>query len=310
VNTFTPLGSHINIIIPIYKKVKTMTNHIESREFGEYNKNHVYYHFGISTKYRFKTINDTRKKRLNEVISEIAIENRWEICALNIASDHVHLLFSASPDIAPSMYTGDKKSIYESIEPHSEIFKILKGRSSKELGTDFKWGRGGYIGTICQEENPEYKDIPYKYNSAAHKAHILFFSYKCNRTKLEELIGFENLLNFKSELNSIIENKFVEYKEDSSKKNVFKLLDFNPKNDDNVKFLIRQIQTFQPTWVLKSLLNKFIDKPTDEQINEWMNSWYISSQGPKFDTVQGYIDFHDFHVQKWESNSEYKQKSY
>lgn len=62
---------------------------------------------------------------------------------------------------------------------------------------------------------------------------------------------------------------------------------------DYISFLIRSKQTFPPIWILKSIFKRLIENPTDYQMKDWLNSWYISSHGPKFNTVKAYIDNHD-----------------
>lgn len=273
---------------------ESMTQNISSSEFGEYNKDHVYYHIVLSTKYREKMITEGMVIILDEVIRNIARENRWNLYALKIKLEHVHILLSTSPDWFPSRIAGKEyvKSIYEGVEPKNEIMQKLKGKSSHELGKDFNWPSGGYIGTISQEKKPKYvanRDFEYIIEPSSHKVHNLFFFYQCDRNRLEELIGYDNLMNFKSELIYIIENKTYI----SQNYKIFKLLEFKPNMDNSTQFFVRSIQTFSPNWILKSLYNRLIENPTDEQMADWLNNWYISSQGPKFDTAQDYIGYHD-----------------
>lgn len=252
----------------------------------------AYYHIVISAKYRDKMMPEgVVSERLKQIIANIAEENDWKIFKLKIRPEHIHLLLSAHVDVSPSKITGKDISIYEGMEPEREIFKTLKGKTSYEMGKDFKWPRGGYIGTISREKMPTkdlYKDLDYISESASHKVHILFYSYKCNRKKLEELLG-DNLLNLGQELKDIVNNK----KYGPKNNRVFKDLQFKPNETGNITFCVRTIQTFPPIWILKSLFRKIVPNPTKTQIDEWLDNWHISSQGIDFDRVQQYIDSHD-----------------
>ena len=269
--------------------------------YNEYNEKCAYYHVVISTKYRRKMITKSVvSDKLKQIILDIADENNWKIFKLQIRPDHIHVLLSAHIDVSPSKITGEGKSIYEGMEPVKEIFKTLKGKTSYEMGKDLKWTRGGYIGTISRENIPKKdfcKEFNYKYESAAHKIHILFYSHKCNRKKLEELLG-DNLSNFGQELKDIVNNK----KYDSKNNLIFKDLRFEPNEEGNLIFFVRTIPTFPPIWILKSLFRKMVPNPTKTQIDEWLDNWHISSQGIDFDVVQEYIDSHDDprHYKKWE----------
>lgn len=284
-------------------------------DFGEYNDKHVYYHYVDINKYRNDLLTNEVAIRLNEIVREIADINDWTIYEFRIEKEHIHLLFSASPEWIPSAIdsNADFGKYYDGIEFEDEfkegIIHKLKGKTSKILREEFPhlenfknrnrkhfWSKGGYLGTISQEINPPYdsnKDYEYKIKSASHKVHVLYFFYRIKKDKLEKLIGFDNLMQFKPTIDAIIKN---EYK-NKYKKPVgcgFEFYDDKFKHDgDDVSFLIRSKQTFPPIWILKSILKKLIKNPTDDQMKEWLNSWNISSQGPKFNTVQAYIDNHD-----------------
>jgi putative transposase len=59
-------------------------------------------------------------KRLRQIINELALEKDWDVLALEVAPDHVHLFVEHQPDIAIN-----------------QIVKAFKGRSSYMLRKEF-----------------------------------------------------------------------------------------------------------------------------------------------------------------------------
>ena len=81
--------------------------------------------------------------RLKELLAEIARQYRFEILAVEVMPDHVHLLVSAPPKFAPA-----------------EIVRLFKGITSRRLKKEFEslrrqywgknatlWAEGYYVGT-------------------------------------------------------------------------------------------------------------------------------------------------------------------
>ena len=265
---------------------------LATNDYNKFSEKCVYYHVVTNTKYRHKIITEgVVSDRLKQIIVNIADENNWKIFKLQIRPDHIHVLLSAHVDVSPSKITGKGESIYEGMGPKREIFQTLKGKTSYEMGKDFKWTAGAYIGTISRECIPKKdscKDFNYISEYTSHKAHVLFYSYKCNRKKLEELLG-DNLLNFGQELKDIVNNK----KYGSKNNIIFKDLRFEPNEEGNIIFFVRTIPMFPPVWILKSLFRRLLLNPTKTQMDEWLDNWHISSQGIDFDVVRKYIDSHD-----------------
>jgi len=96
------------------------------------------YHFVFIPKYR-KSILDKYKDDLKEIFYQIAEKWGFEILALEIMPDHVHLFVSAPPKYAPA-----------------QIIKIFKGASSRELGIRYPeakikgsslWTRSYFVAT-------------------------------------------------------------------------------------------------------------------------------------------------------------------
>lgn len=57
------------------------------------------YHLVVATKYRHPVINEQIKKRLEEVAHNLFTKWNCEILEINGVDDHIHILFSAPPNI-------------------------------------------------------------------------------------------------------------------------------------------------------------------------------------------------------------------
>ena len=111
------------------------------------------YHIVWVTKYRYKVLKGPIAYRLREILRQICEKNNIVIIKGNIRNDHVHMLISSSPTIAPV-----------------KIVHYMKGRSSKLLQDEFPelkkryWGQHlwavGYfcrtVGTVTEEIVKEY----------------------------------------------------------------------------------------------------------------------------------------------------------
>lgn len=89
----------------------------------QHSRNKVYllnYHLVWCPKRRKKVLVGAVKDRLEQIIREVARENRVEILALEVMPDHLHLFISTNPDI--------------SIQ---KLIQRLKGRSSHHLRREF-----------------------------------------------------------------------------------------------------------------------------------------------------------------------------
>ena len=111
------------------------------------------YHIVWVTKYRYKVLKGPIAYRLREILRQICEKNNIVIIKGNIRNDHVHMLISCPPTIAPA-----------------KIVQYMKGRSSKMLQDEFPelkkryWGQHlwavGYfcrtVGTVTEEIVKEY----------------------------------------------------------------------------------------------------------------------------------------------------------
>jgi putative transposase len=113
----------------------------------------IEYHVVWTTKYRYKILQGKIALRLREVIRQGCQAYGITIVRGSVGKDHVHLLISCPPTLAPS-----------------KIMQLLKGRSSKIMQEEFEelrkryWGRHlwatGYfcrtVGTVTEEAIKEY----------------------------------------------------------------------------------------------------------------------------------------------------------
>jgi putative transposase len=80
----------------------------------------VNYHFVWIPKRRKRVLIDEVPKRIRQIFAELAVEKDWDILALEVAPDHIHLFVSAKPTDTPHL-----------------IIKAFKGRSSYVLRKEF-----------------------------------------------------------------------------------------------------------------------------------------------------------------------------
>jgi len=120
----------------------------------------IKYHVIWVTKYRYPVLGGNISKRLRELVRQGCQARNITIIQGNISKEHIHLLISCPPSLAPS-----------------KIVLYLKGRSSRLLQEEFPdlkkrywgqhlWGRRYFCATVGQaslinvETNKFYKYIP------------------------------------------------------------------------------------------------------------------------------------------------------
>jgi putative transposase len=113
----------------------------------------IKYHVIWVTKYRYKILGGNIAKRLRELIRQGCEARGITIVSGNIRKDHIHLLLSCPPNIAPS-----------------KVVQYLKGRSSRLLQEEFSdlkkrywgqhlWSRGYFcatVGSVTEEMIKQY----------------------------------------------------------------------------------------------------------------------------------------------------------
>lgn len=113
----------------------------------------IQYHVVWTTKYRYKVLRGGVAERLRELLRQGCEAREIKIIRGSVGKDHVHMLLSCPPKLAPS-----------------KIMQYLKGRSSKMLQEEFSelrkryWGQhlwsSGYFcrttGAVTDEMIKEY----------------------------------------------------------------------------------------------------------------------------------------------------------
>ncbi len=98
------------------------------------------YHLVWCPKYRRAVLTGTIAQRCEDIVREQAALKRWEIGAIEVMPDHVHVLVSAGPKDSPS-----------------NIANHFKGRTSHDLRIEFPklrsqlstlWSRSFFISTV------------------------------------------------------------------------------------------------------------------------------------------------------------------
>lgn len=123
--------------------------------YGSHTAYAIEYHFVWVTKYRYKVLKGDIGLRVRELVRETCTAFEIEILKGVVSVDHVHILVSAPPNMAPS-----------------EIMRRVKGRTSRKLFEDFPllkkrywgrhfWARGYFcatVGQMTEEMIKEYLD--------------------------------------------------------------------------------------------------------------------------------------------------------
>jgi putative transposase len=81
-------------------------------------KSSLFYHFTWSTKHRQPLLNDSNRKILYKSIIAKAVELGSIVLAVHAIEDHIHLLVSAPPTIAPSVLVGQIKGVSSHLLRH------------------------------------------------------------------------------------------------------------------------------------------------------------------------------------------------
>ena len=104
--------------------------------YGSHTVFQIEYHFVWVTKYRYKVLTGEIAERVRELVREICEAFEIRIVKGVVSKDHVHILASAPPNLAPS-----------------EIMRRIKGRTSSKLFEEFPHVKKRYWGGIFGQED-------------------------------------------------------------------------------------------------------------------------------------------------------------
>ena len=96
---------------------------------GNHTKFKIEYHFVWVTKYRYHMLTGDLATRIRELVRQICENFEIQILRGVVSKDHVHILVSAPPTMAPS-----------------EIMRRIKGRTSTKLFEEFPHIKKRYLG--------------------------------------------------------------------------------------------------------------------------------------------------------------------
>jgi putative transposase len=112
--------------------------------YGSHTVYNIEYHFVWVTKYRYQVLNGDVSLRVRELVRQTCEAFEIKILSGVVSKDHVHIVVSAPPNMAPS-----------------EIMRRIKGRSARKLFEEFPklkkrywgkhfWARGYFCVTVGQ----------------------------------------------------------------------------------------------------------------------------------------------------------------
>jgi len=112
--------------------------------YGSHTVYNIEYHFVWVTKYRYQVLTGGISLRVRELVRQTCEAFEIKILSGVVSKDHVHIVVSAPPNIAPS-----------------EIMRRIKGRSARKLFEEFPklkkrywgkhfWARGYFCVTVGQ----------------------------------------------------------------------------------------------------------------------------------------------------------------
>ena len=119
---------------------------------GSHTVYHIEYHFVWVTKYRYHVLRGEVAERCRELLRQSCLSRDLRIIKGHVSRDHVHLLVSCPPKLAPS-----------------KIMQYLKGRSSRLLQQEFPhlnrrywgrhmWARGYFCATVGSVSDEQVRD--------------------------------------------------------------------------------------------------------------------------------------------------------
>jgi putative transposase len=94
------------------------------------------------TKYRHKVLKDCIEEYVKQRVTELCIQYSWELLALEVMPDHIHIFVSAPPKIAPLTIATTIKSIIT-----IDVFKTFKNLKQQYFWGSGLFSRGCYYGS-------------------------------------------------------------------------------------------------------------------------------------------------------------------
>ena len=132
--------------------------------YGSHTVFKIEYHFVWVTKYRYQLLKDEVGHRVKELVRQTCETHEIRIIKGVVSKDHVHILVSSPPELAPS-----------------EIMRRIKGRTASKLFEEFPhlkkkywgrhfWARGYFcatVGDMTEEMIKNYLEHHFEANTQA-----------------------------------------------------------------------------------------------------------------------------------------------
>ena len=113
---------------------------VEKNRHSCYN---LQYHLVLVTKYRRPAINDDVLSTIENVIHNIFEKNKCRLIVLNHDSDHIHLMFSAPPQVQLSSVINNLKTVTSRLIRRDHLDWVQKFYWEPVF-----WSRSYYIGSV------------------------------------------------------------------------------------------------------------------------------------------------------------------
>ena len=129
----------------------------------------IKYHFVWIPKYRKRILTKQLKKRVEELFGAVAEQYDFEIDAMGVEVDHVHIFLSAPPKYSPAKIVEVLKSISS-----REVFKEFP-ELEKELWAGEFWSDGYFVRTVGDKVTSELIRQYIRYQHRDHSKQLRLF---------------------------------------------------------------------------------------------------------------------------------------
>jgi putative transposase len=102
----------------------------------------IWYHLVWCPKYRRSPFKGAVETALKEILVRICQSQAWELAAIEVMPDHVHLFLSSAPTSSPSQIVTRLKSVSA-----IELYRRFPWLRKRLFWGGILWSKGYYVGT-------------------------------------------------------------------------------------------------------------------------------------------------------------------